>query len=65
MRGFVIGSLALVVLYALLQPGAADRVGQGSNVLVSGMRRILSGDVAGIPQRKTNTAGKPAAGRGI
>src|SRR5882757_4629255 len=52
MRGFLVGSFALIVLYAVLQPGAAGAAAAGGNVTVSGLRRLLSADVAGIPQRK-------------
>lgn len=52
MRGFLLGSLALIVLYTALQPGSAKAAAAGGGVLVSGLRRFLSPDVAGIPQRK-------------
>lgn len=55
-RGFAAGSLALIALYVFVQRGAADKVAGGSNLILSGVRRLLSGDVAGLPLRKTTTA---------
>ena len=52
MRGFLVGSFALVVLYVALRPNSPKAVAAGGNVLVAGLRRVLSPDVAGIPQRK-------------
>lgn len=70
MRGFVVGSLVLVVLYVVVQPRAAGAAAAGGNVLVEGLRRMLSPQVAGIPQRggrpwaEQAARGQPAAGRG-
>lgn len=64
MRGFAVGSLALIVLYAVLQPNAASTATSASNVLVAGMRRLLSPEVAGVPNRAkggTTVAEPPAA----
>lgn len=61
MRGFLVGSLALIALYALLQRNAAAGVEAGGNALVSGMRRLLSPDVAGVPQRGGQTQTPTAA----
>ena len=52
MIGFAVGSLVLIGLYVVVQPGSARAAEAGSNVLVSGLRRLLSADVAGIPARK-------------
>jgi hypothetical protein len=60
MRGFVVGSLALIVLYVVVQPGTADKAATGGNVLVSLLRRALSPQVAGIP----NHGGAYAASTG-
>ncbi len=51
MRGFAFGSFALIVLYVAVQPGTAGAAAKGSNVLVAGLRRLLSPDVAGIPRQ--------------
>lgn len=52
MRGFIVGSLALIVLYVAGQPNAAKAAASGGKWGLSGLRRALSPDVAGIPQRK-------------
>lgn len=49
--GVVGGSLALIALYALVQPAAAGRTGQATGVLVRGVQRAMSAGVAGIPNR--------------
>lgn len=56
MRGFVAGSLVLIVLYVALQPGTADKAEQGGNVLVGMLRRALSPEVAGVPDKASTTA---------
>lgn len=63
-RGFATGSLALIALYVIVQPGASDRAGQASSWLQQGMRRWLASDVAGVPDRtkKSRPASTPAAG---
>ncbi len=58
MRGFLVGSFALIVVYVAVQPGSAAAATAGGNVLVSALRRLLSGDVAGVPQRKGAVKGK-------
>lgn len=61
-RGILAGSLTLIVLYVFVQRGTSDKVAAGGNLLTQGFRRVLSGDVAGVPQRKQTPAG--SAGRG-
>jgi hypothetical protein len=51
MRGFITGSLALVVLYVFLQPGSTNKLVTGNNALMTMFRRALSGDVAAIPNK--------------
>ncbi len=58
MRGFVVGSLALIALYVGLQARGIKAVETGGGAVVSGLRRALSPDVAGIPQRKRNGGGE-------
>lgn len=69
LKGFITGTLALVVLYVVVQPGASTRAGEASNVLVAGMKRLLSPNTAGIgnhakkvaspsSQASTSTQGK-------
>jgi hypothetical protein len=50
--GFFTGSLALIVLYVALQPGSARAAEAGGGVVVEALRRALSPDVAGVPQRR-------------
>lgn len=52
LAGFALGSLALIALYVGLQPGAAAAAEAGGGVLVKSLRRALSPDVAGVPQRR-------------
>lgn len=50
MKGFIGGTLALVVLYVAVSPGTADKVTAGTGVLNAMLRRLLSPDVAGMPR---------------
>lgn len=50
LRGFLAGSLVLVALYVAVQPGSGRAVQEGGGWLISGLRRALSPDVAGVPQ---------------
>lgn len=52
MRGFVLGSVGLLALSVVVKPRAGQALGQGRSWFISGLRRFLSPDVAGIPQRK-------------
>lgn len=51
MRGFLGGSLGLIVLYVILQPGSTDRLVAGNNALMNAFRRALSGEVPAIPNK--------------
>lgn len=51
MRGFIAGSLALIVLYVVVQPGAAARAATGGGVLVDLLQRAISPQVAAIHDR--------------
>lgn len=62
MRGFVAGSLLLIALHALVQPGAAGGLAAGGGALAGGIRRLLSPGVAGVPQR--GGGGGKVMGRG-
>ena len=66
MRGFLVGSIALVALYTLVQPEASGRVQGASGVIVTVAQRLLSPKVAGLPDFSVPRAGKspyePAAG---
>jgi hypothetical protein len=63
MRGFAAGSLTLIVLYVLLQQGSADKVAGGGNLAAALIRRALSPEVAGVPDRAAG-AGRVGAGLG-
>jgi hypothetical protein len=56
MRGFAAGSFALIVLWVVVQPGTADKASTGGNVLVSALKRALSAQVAGVPDRSHSGA---------
>jgi hypothetical protein len=58
-RGFVAGSVVLIVMYVAFQPGGARAAEQGSNWAVAGLRRLLGSDVAGVPN-KAAPVGKEA-----
>lgn len=55
MKGFLFGSFALIVLEVLVQPGAASKAEQGGNLLVQGLQRMLSPQVAAIKNRGGTT----------
>lgn len=61
LRGFLAGSLTLIVIYVAVQPGTSSKVEQGSGILVGMLRRALSPTVAGVPQRNSYAA----AGAGV
>jgi hypothetical protein len=48
LRGFAAGSLALIVLYVVVQQGASSKLGAASGALQQGMKRLWSPGVAGI-----------------
>lgn len=52
---FLIGSLALIVLQALLGDNAAAGVEKGGRASAALLQRLLSPQIAGIPQRKSVT----------
>lgn len=54
-RGFVVGSLSLIVLYVLVQEGSAQRVSQASSVSATLFAKLLSPGVAAIPNRAGDT----------
>jgi hypothetical protein len=65
MRTFAWATLGLAVFYAVLQTGASDRLGQGSGIVVSTLRRLSDPTVAPIHQApipgSTWHAGTPPA----
>jgi hypothetical protein len=56
MRGFLVGTVVLIALYVGVQPRSGKAAAEGSNWVVSGLRRLLSPDVAGVPQRSGGAA---------
>lgn len=48
MPGFLLGSIALIATWVLVQDGTAGRVDQASNLFVGSLRRLMSADAAGI-----------------
>lgn len=72
--GFLLGSVVLIGMYVLYQPGVSGRVSDASNIFVAITRRLLSPDAAGIGNHAAGTAGgsggkatlrdKPTAGSG-
>jgi hypothetical protein len=63
--GFFSGSLALIALYTVSQPGVAAKLGVGSNVVVGLLHRALSPGVAGLPDRsKKGSAAASGASTG-
>ena len=69
-RGFIGGSLALIVVYTLVQRGASSRVAEGSSTLVELMKAVFSPGRAGVSDHThphtttTLTPTPPAAGGG-
>jgi hypothetical protein len=63
MRGFLVGTLVLVVIEVVLQPGAAGKATSGAGVVLSVIRRALSPGVAGVPARRGNAPTESSAGQ--
>lgn len=47
-RGFIAGSIGVIVLYVVVQDGPSRKLGIASNWFTSGVRHFLSPGVAGI-----------------
>jgi hypothetical protein len=60
MRSFIAGSLALIALWVAVQPDTANKIGIANSALIVAVRRLLSPDVAGVPDR-SKTPARPAA----
>lgn len=56
LKGFAAGSLVLIVLYVVVQPGASSKTASASNAFVQGMRRLMSPQVAGIGDHSKTAA---------
>jgi len=59
-----VGSLTLIVLQVALQPGSTDKLVAGNNAVATLFRRVLSGEVAGIPNKASKTVGASTTGTG-
>lgn len=59
MGSILSGSLALIALYAVLQPNAAKAANSGAGWLVSALKRLGSPEVAGVPQKAKPAAAAP------
>jgi hypothetical protein len=62
MWGFGLGVLGLSALWAVLQPKSASNLAGGGNVIVSILSRMISPNVAGLPQTKAAKAASKTAG---
>jgi hypothetical protein len=65
--GFAFGSLALIVLYTVLQSEASGRVAEGGGAALGLFRRVLDGGIAGIPNKAKSRAtwhAPPSSGGG-
>lgn len=69
--GFLTGSLALIVLYVVVQPGVASKTEQGGNILIAGAKSLFEPGRAGIGNHaqpsakatlKDNTTGSGGGG---
>lgn len=60
-KGFLSGTLALIVLYVVVQPGASAKADTASGWAQQGMRRWLASNVAGVPDRSKKRAAAPSA----
>ena len=61
MWGFLSGTLALIVIQQLVQPGASTRLAAGGGIIASSLSRLMSEGVAGIPKTKGAKAAEQAA----
>lgn len=56
MRGFLVGTLALIALEVLTRSGSADKISTGVTWADSALNRLLSPSVAAIPNRHGTAA---------
>lgn len=62
--GFLVGSMALIATWVLVQDGTSGRVDQAANVTVALLRRVMSADAAGIGNHAQPTTPPTAGGGG-
>jgi hypothetical protein len=61
-RGFLWGSLALIMLYVAVQEGTSRKTALASNALLQGAQRLFSPEVAGIGDHSKTTPTGPSEG---
>lgn len=64
MRGFLIGTLALIALEVGVTGKGPEAAQVGAGWFNSVLQRLLSADVAGVPQRRAPSAGPAGAAGG-
>jgi hypothetical protein len=62
--GALTAGLALIIFYAVVQPGAAKAGTQATGVLVTSLEHLSSPGVAGIPDRSKKGTAKPTSTTG-
>ncbi len=62
-RGMLAGTLVLIVVYVVVQPGASSKAGEASNAFQTGLKRLFSPSVAGIGNHSgaTDAGATPAS----
>lgn len=60
LRGFLTGTLTLIVLYVVTQTPAADKLGLASTTFSQGLKRFLSPQVAGVGNHIHAATKKPS-----
>ena len=58
-RGFLVGSLALIVTYVVVQKGTSDKLGSASSAFQQGLKRLFSPQVAGVGNHSNAAATAP------
>lgn len=56
-RGFIVGSLALIAIYVVVQQGNVDRVASAGGVSLSLLQKLLDPGVPAIPDRAATPIG--------
>lgn len=64
MRGFLVGTFALVVLSAFVQKGAAGNLSKGTGAAAAAFQRLTDPNIAGVPLRAGVGGKRTGAGGG-
>lgn len=56
LRGFLAGTIGLIVLYVVTERGASGRLATGGDIITTFIRRIGSPDIAGVRQVTTTVS---------